>query len=135
VRPVVETGQAKIVSLPYSLTPCVTVEPAVGHTVGHAMLRLECEGATAFFVGDVVHHPVQVFRPELHLPGCDDLTVAIATRRTLFRRASTNGAILFPAHFAEPHHGRVENDGGEEFAFVAGGAPGTLEPTGPLSAP
>jgi glyoxylase-like metal-dependent hydrolase (beta-lactamase superfamily II) len=135
VRPVVEAGQAKIVALPYALSPCVTIEPAVGHTVGHAMLRLKSDGATAYFVGDVVHHPVQVFRPDLHLPGCDDLTAAIATRRTVFRRASENGAILFPAHFAEPHHGRVENDGDEEFAFVAGGAPGALEPTGSLSEP
>ena len=135
VRPVVEAGQAKIVSLPYALSPCVTVELAVGHTVGHAMLRLECDGATAWFVGDVVHHPVQVFRPELHLPGCDDLTAAIATRRSLFGRASANGAILFPAHFAAPHHGRVEVDTDEEFSFVAGGAPGSLEPAGSRSTP
>jgi glyoxylase-like metal-dependent hydrolase (beta-lactamase superfamily II) len=126
VRPVVEAGQAKIVSVPDALAPSVTVEPAVGHTVGHAMLRLESEGATAYFVGDTVHHPVQVFRPELHLPGCDDLTAAIATRRRVFRRVGNERALLFPAHFAEPHHGRVEMGGNEEFAFVPGGAPGAL---------
>ena len=131
VRPVVEAGQAKIVSLPYALSASVTVEPAVGHTVGHAMLHLESEGATAYFVGDVVHHPVQIFRPELHLPGCDDLAQAIGTRRAIFRRAHEQGALVFPAHFAEPHHGRVETDEREEFAFIAGGAPGALEPAGP----
>jgi glyoxylase-like metal-dependent hydrolase (beta-lactamase superfamily II) len=120
VRPIVEAGQAKIVSLPYVVSPSLTVEPAVGHTVGHAMLRLECEGATAYFVGDVVHHPVQVFRPDLHFPGCDDLTAAIATRRRLFRRVSEEGAIIFPAHFAAPHHGRVEMGDDEEFVFLPG---------------
>ena len=82
------------------------------------MLRLESNGETAFFVGDVVHHPVQIFRPELHLPGCDDLAAAIQTRRTFFERASVSGAAVFPAHFAEPHHGRIGLDHEEEFAFV-----------------
>ena len=121
VRPVVDAGQARMVSLPYAISPSLSVEPAAGHTVGHALLRLESEGVRADFVGDVVHHPVQVFRPELHLPGCDDLAMAIATRRAVFRRASDEGALLFPAHFAEPHHGRVAVDG-EEFVFLPGGA-------------
>jgi glyoxylase-like metal-dependent hydrolase (beta-lactamase superfamily II) len=125
VRPVVEAGQAAIVSAPHPISPSLSVELAPGHTVGHAMLRLVSDGARADFVGDVVHHPVQVFRPELHLPGCDDLAQAVATRRVVFRRASDVGALVFPAHFAAPHHGRIavgtEADG-EEFLFFAGGA-------------
>ena len=72
-----------------------------------------------------MHHPVQVFRPELHLPGCDDLVQAIATRRSVFRRASDDGALVFPAHFPEPHHGRITRGAhgdAEEFVFSAGGA-------------
>ena len=122
VRPVVEAGQAKIVSLPHAISPSLSIEPATGHTVGHAMLILASRGAVAHFVGDVLHHPCQVFRPQLHLPGCDDLAGAIATRRRLFRRASDERALVFPAHFPAPHHGRIEIGGGEEFAFIAGGA-------------
>ena len=125
VRPVVDAGQATIVSPPHEITPSVSIELAPGHTVGHSMLRLVSEGTCAYFVGDVVHHPVQVFRPELHLPGCDDLAQAVATRRAVFRRASDDRAFVFPAHFAAPHHGCVEVAGdadGEEFLFSPGGA-------------
>jgi len=125
VRPVVEAGQATIVATPHQLSPSLRIESAPGHTVGHAALRLESVGAVAWFVGDVVHHPVQVLRPELHLPGCDDLPQAIATRRTMFAAIRAEGALMFPAHFAEPHHGRIGDaptDGEEEFLFLAGGA-------------
>jgi glyoxylase-like metal-dependent hydrolase (beta-lactamase superfamily II) len=125
VRPVVDAGQAVIVSAPHGISPSLSIERAPGHTVGHCMLRLESDGARADFVGDVLHHPVQVFRPDLHLPGCDDLAQAVATRRAVFRRASEEGALVFPAHFAAPHHGRVEvgtTPDGDEFLFSAGGA-------------
>ena len=122
VLPVVEAGRAEIVSMPHAISPSLSIEPATGHTVGHAMLVLASGGALAYFLGDVLHHPCQVFRPELHLPGCDDLAEAIATRRTLFRRACDERALVFPAHFPAPHHGRIEVGGGEEFSFSAGGA-------------
>jgi glyoxylase-like metal-dependent hydrolase (beta-lactamase superfamily II) len=112
------------VSTPHQLSPSLTIESAPGHTVGHAVLRLDSEGTRAWFVGDVVHHPVQVFRPELHLPGCDDLAQAINTRRTVFGRIRDEGALMVPAHFGEPHHGRIahsESDD-EEFVFLPGGA-------------
>jgi glyoxylase-like metal-dependent hydrolase (beta-lactamase superfamily II) len=124
VRPVVESGQAMMVSAPHQLSPSLRIESTPGHTAGHAALLLDADGARAWFVGDVVHHPVQVFRPELHLPGCDDLPQAIATRRTVFGRVRDEGSLMFPAHFADPHHGRVAHaDGdGDEFAFLPGGA-------------
>lgn len=122
VRPIVEAGLAKVVSTPYVISPSLTIEPAPGHTMGHAMIRLESDGVIAYFSGDAFHHPVQLTRPELHLPGCDDLTAAIGTRRCLVRRALDEGAFLFPAHFPAPHYGRLTTDDGE-VCFVPGGAP------------
>jgi glyoxylase-like metal-dependent hydrolase (beta-lactamase superfamily II) len=122
VRPVVDARLSTIVSLPHAISPSLTIEAAPGHTVGHAMLQLTSGDQRAYFVGDVVHHPVQIFRPDLHLPGCDDLQQAIATRRTVFSRVCDEGALMFPAHFPAPHHGRVELDDRDEFAFVPGHA-------------
>jgi glyoxylase-like metal-dependent hydrolase (beta-lactamase superfamily II) len=121
VRPVVEAGQADIVSVPYAISPSLTVESAPGHTVGHAMLRLASDGGRAYFTGDAFHHPAQLTRPELHLPGCDDLETAIATRRALVQRVVDEGALVFPAHFPSPHHGRLAVDG-DEVRFIPGGA-------------
>ncbi|WP_238431136.1 MBL fold metallo-hydrolase [Frankia nepalensis] len=121
VRPVVEAGLAKVVSLPYQVSPSLTIESATGHTVGHAMLRLASEGMRAYFTGDAFHHPIQFSRPELHLPGCDDLASAIETRRRLVRRLRDEGAFVMPAHFPAPHYGRLGLDG-DEVRFLPGGA-------------
>jgi glyoxylase-like metal-dependent hydrolase (beta-lactamase superfamily II) len=120
VRPVVEAGLAKLVVPPHSVSPSLLIEPAPGHTVGHSILRLESEGNRAYFTGDVFHHPAQITRPELHLPGCDDLDQAIATRRSLTRRIHDERALLFPAHFGPPHYGRVDEDG-DDLVFITGG--------------
>jgi glyoxylase-like metal-dependent hydrolase (beta-lactamase superfamily II) len=121
VRPVTEAGQAHIISIPHQVSPSLTIQPAPGHTVGHAMLHLESDGVQAYFTGDAFHHPLQLTRPELHLPGCDDLETAIATRKDLVQRVLDQGAFVFPAHFPEPHYGRLGTDG-DEVCFLPGGA-------------
>lgn len=108
VRPVVAAGQARIITPPFVVSDSLTVETAPGHTAGHALLRLESRDERAYFTGDAFHHPVQVERPELCLPGCDDPTQAVATRRALVSRLERERAYLFPAHFPAPHYGRVE---------------------------
>jgi glyoxylase-like metal-dependent hydrolase (beta-lactamase superfamily II) len=123
VRPVVQAGQARLVTAPYRVSPGLRVEAAPGHTDGHALLRLDSGGERAYFTGDVFHHPAQVTRPELRLPGCDDPGRAIVTRRWLTARLHAERAYLFPAHFAAPHYGLVERDG-DDFMFVPGAAPG-----------
>jgi glyoxylase-like metal-dependent hydrolase (beta-lactamase superfamily II) len=125
VRPVVDAGQARIVSLPHAIARSLSLEAAPGHTLGHSLLRLASDAVRAYFTGDVFHHPAQVTRPELHLPGCDDLGTAIATRRELVRRILAERALLFPAHFPAPHYGTLERDA-DEIVFVPGGAAGSL---------
>lgn len=124
VGPVAAAGQARIVTPPFAVSGSLTIETAPGHTAGHALLRLESLDDRAYFTGDAFHHPVQVERPELCLPGCDDPTQAVATRRALLSRLHRERAYLFPAHFAAPHYGRVQRQG-EGFTFVPA-APGTL---------
>jgi glyoxylase-like metal-dependent hydrolase (beta-lactamase superfamily II) len=121
VRPIVEAGQARIISNPYRVSPSLTIEAAPGHTVGHSLLRLVSGSVNAFFTGDASHHPIQFTRPELHLPGCDDLETAITTRKRLVQRVLDEESFVFPAHFPAPHYGRLAIDG-DEVAFVAGGA-------------
>ena len=125
VRPVVDAGQARIVSVPHVISSSLTIEFAPGHTTGHSMLRLDSDGALAYFTGDAFHHPAQMTRPEYHLPGCDDLALAVKTREALVQRIHDEGAYVFPAHFSEPHYGSVTVDD-REFVFVPGGASGTL---------
>ena len=121
VRPVVEVGQAQLISIPYQVSESLTIEAAPGHTVGHSLLRLVSSGAKAYFTGDAFHHPVQMTRPDSHLPGCDNLDAAIKTRKLLIQRILEEGAFIFPAHFPDPHYGRLAR-AADEVAFVPGGA-------------
>jgi glyoxylase-like metal-dependent hydrolase (beta-lactamase superfamily II) len=127
VLPVAQAGQARLITPPYPISPSLTIEAAPGHTDGHALLRLDSGGQRAYFTGDAFHHPAQVTRPELRLPGCDDPALAIATRRTLTARLHAERAYLFPAHFAAPHYGLVERDGGD-FAFLPAPDRGPVSP-------
>jgi len=129
VQPVVDAGQARLVTAPHAISQSLSIEFAPGHTTGHSMLRLESNGARAYFTGDVFHHPAQITRCELHLPGCDDLPLAIATRQALVRRIYEEHALLLPAHFSDPHYGSLGVDG-DEVVFLPSGAPGSLAAPG-----
>jgi glyoxylase-like metal-dependent hydrolase (beta-lactamase superfamily II) len=112
-----ELDEAAIITPPFAVSASLTIEAAPGHTAGHALLRLESLGERAYFTGDAFHHPVQVERPELCLPGCDNPTQAVATRRALLSRLHSERAYLFPAHFAAPHFGHVQRQD-DGFSFV-----------------
>ena len=64
VLPIVEAGQAIIVEDTHQIDDGMWLEPAPGHTPGHVMLNLKSGGETALMSGDVIHHPLQLIRPE-----------------------------------------------------------------------
>jgi hypothetical protein len=72
---------------------------------------LVSNGERAYFTGDALHDPVQVTRPELHLPGCDDPKPPLPPAGPLLRRINDEGALLFPARFSWPHYGHLAADG------------------------
>ena len=112
VLPVMEAGLADLVSDRHRISSSLEIEPAYGHTLGHSMLHLASKRQEAYFTGDVFHHPLQILYPQLHLPGCDDLPMAIETRRRVAHLCAANGALLIPAHFASPHVGYIRSQEG-----------------------
>ncbi|CAN7546731.1 MBL fold metallo-hydrolase [Phenylobacterium sp. LjRoot219] len=125
IQPIVEAGLADLVMDRHRVTPSLEIEPAHGHTLGHAMLSLQSEAQEAYFTGDVFHHPLQLIRPELQFGDCDDLAQAIETRRRLVARGLEREALIIPAHLPFPHAGRLRRDG-ETLVFApATGATGS----------
>lgn len=120
VLPIIEAGLADLVTDTHTVTPNITIEPAYGHTYGHSILRIVTGDKQALFTGDVFHHPLQTLRPECHLPGCDDLESAIATRYAIRERCALTGALILPAHFSAPHAGYVEHLDGKYFFKALG---------------
>jgi len=107
VQPIFEAGLAQMIEDGHELTRSLTALSAPGHTAGHSILHLHSQEHHAFFTGDVFHHPLQVPYPELHMPGDDDLTAAIRTRRHVISLCLEYRALVLPAHFPRPYAGYV----------------------------
>jgi len=49
-----------------ALTESISVEPTVGHSWGHQIVRIESLGDVAIYLGHLVIHPLQIARPGVH---------------------------------------------------------------------
>lgn len=78
----------------------LVLAPAPGHTPGSSVLRVASRGERAVFVGDLLHSPVQILRPECSSCFCLDPRQAAGTRRRELERAADERALVIPAHFA-----------------------------------
>ena len=85
-----------------------TVQLAPGHTPGNAMLKLQTPSRQALFVGDVIHHPIQVYHPELSSVACLDPEASRQSRLRMLEHCCEHHALMLPAHFAAPHGGHIE---------------------------
>jgi len=124
VLPVVRAGQAQLLEdSVHALDGLLSIEPAPGHTPGHVVLKLVDDHAGALFCGDVLHHPVQVVRPDWVNGFDQNPQQAVETRMKVLAWCADEKALLFPTHFAAPHVAAIHREGdGFELEF----APATL---------
>lgn len=107
VLPVVEAGQSVLVESDHQMEDGIWLEPAPGHTPGNIVINLRSGDDTAVLSGDVIHHPLQLVRPEWSSRACEDRVQSAATRRALLERLADTDTLLAPAHFASPSMGHV----------------------------
>jgi glyoxylase-like metal-dependent hydrolase (beta-lactamase superfamily II) len=121
VLPVVERGQAEMVSMSHRVESGVYLEPAVGHTPGTVLIHAEDDGEHGVFCGDIIHHPIQFAYPAMHTSYCEDPAQSARTRVALCERYADTPTRLFTAHFPAPSTGRILRDGRAfRFASVPG---------------
>jgi glyoxylase-like metal-dependent hydrolase (beta-lactamase superfamily II) len=58
-------------------------------------------------LGDIIHHPIQLVRPDIPFFADENPAEACATRQHLLAQCADNDAVLYPAHFPDPPAGRV----------------------------
>lgn len=122
IAPIVEAGLADLVMDHHRISPSLAIEPAPGHTLGHALLRLEQGGEEACFSGDCFHHPLQLIDPGIQFGDCDDRTAATATRRRLAQDWLERETLIIPAHLPAPHAGRLTRKHGRVVFTAASGS-------------
>jgi glyoxylase-like metal-dependent hydrolase (beta-lactamase superfamily II) len=119
VLPVVDSGQAEIIDSDGAIGNGLILRATPGHSVGHVAIELGDRGQKGIFSGDIMHQPLQVFRPDWNSAFCDNAEQARASRRWLLEHAAEERAPVFTAHFAESSVGQVTRRGdGFDWRFV-----------------
>ncbi|MCZ7658797.1 MAG: MBL fold metallo-hydrolase [Xanthobacteraceae bacterium] len=111
VQPVVDAGKVETVAAGDEILPGVSFEAIPGHTLGQLAVRLESQGASALFTGDVFHQPMQIVRPSWNSRFCEHQEIARATRARVLDENADTGTVIFPSHFGAPHAGTVRRHG------------------------
>jgi glyoxylase-like metal-dependent hydrolase (beta-lactamase superfamily II) len=114
VLPILEAKQDLVVEGYHSLGDDLLIEPVPGHSPGHVLLKLlGQDGTEALFIGDVMHHPMQIYEVDWSSAFCSDPVEARRSRRRVLEHCAANGSTLCPAHFGAPHYGHIREKGGK----------------------
>lgn len=112
VVPIVEAGLAREITVDGSQAEeGFFFLPSPGHSIDHASIGFRSEGEYALFWGDVLHHPLQIARPDWNSAYCEFPQAATASRHWALNHAAETGALVLTTHFAETSAGRVRRDG------------------------
>jgi len=111
VLPVVASGQADIIDGNGEIGNGLVLHSTPGHSPGHVAIEFAGRRRRGLFSGDIMHQPLQVFRPDWNSSFCDDPEKARASRRWLLEYAADERATVFTAHFAGSSAGRVTRRG------------------------
>ena len=103
VQPILDKGLAECVHDGFRVAPGMVLHSAPGHTPGHMLLEVTEGDDVALFTGDILHHPMQVLRPDWNSVYCEDRAQAAATRQRVLERAARMRARIVPAHFGGSH--------------------------------
>jgi glyoxylase-like metal-dependent hydrolase (beta-lactamase superfamily II) len=110
VQPIIDAGLAQFVSDGDEVGPGLVLRSAPGHTPGHMLLDVTSGADRALFVGDIMHHPMQIYRPDWNSVYCEDSDHARDSRRRVLELASQSRARVVPAHFGGLHSVFVDRD-------------------------
>lgn len=109
VQPVFDAGLAQLVESDHLIAEGIFFEPTPGHTPGHCSVRLCSGDDEAVITGDMMHHPVQIARPEICSTADSDQSAAHATRLAALERWN-DGRLIIGTHFAGRTAGRLTED-------------------------
>lgn len=108
VLPVIAAGQDELVGSDHMLGDHVSLLPTPGHTPGHVSVHIEDQGHKAVITGDVMHSPVQCYRPDLRFLYDHDPAQAVETRRSFLASTCEAGNTVLGSHFPLPSLGTIQ---------------------------
>jgi glyoxylase-like metal-dependent hydrolase (beta-lactamase superfamily II) len=121
VLPIMRAAKAILVADDYEIDHGISLEPCHGHTPGHVVVNVTSNGKKGVFIGDAIHHPIQLLFPDLSTRADSDQDAARLSRRTLIEKHADTGNLVLPHHFSAPSSGTIERAGaGFRLSFIEG---------------
>ena len=111
IQPVLDAGLADEVSAEADLGHGLRLVSTPGHTPGHVSLDISAGAEPITITGDLVHHPMQLARPDIAEVADHDADLARRTRTDFFDHHAREGTLLAGTHFPGEPMGRAERDG------------------------
>jgi glyoxylase-like metal-dependent hydrolase (beta-lactamase superfamily II) len=111
ILPVAEAGLIDRVASDHEIMSGIRLRHAPGHTPGNIVIDLDDGKQSAVLSGDVIHHPVQIERPEWSSHFDKDPIEARQTRLQLLERLADTDTWVMGAHFAAPTALRIARNG------------------------
>jgi glyoxylase-like metal-dependent hydrolase (beta-lactamase superfamily II) len=108
VAPVIDAGLADIVAADTDLGAGLRLFSTPGHTPGHASLELRAGSKRFVISGDLMHHPVQLARPDWAEIGDWDAALARETRNAFLDEQCASATPVAGTHFPTRPVGHVE---------------------------
>lgn len=118
VQPIVDAGLALwFEDDVHGLLAGLAVHKTRGHSHDHLSFSLQSRGQYGLFSGDVMHHPIQVARPQWNSVFCEFPDAALQSRRWALDYAADHQALFFSSHFADTSVGVITRSG-EQFQWL-----------------
>ena len=111
VLPIMRAEKAILVQDDFELDHGISLEPCHGHSPGHVVINVQSNDRRGAFIGDVLHHPIQLMYPDLSTIADYDMDASRTSRRALIEKHTDTGAIIMPQHFASPSCGTIKRSG------------------------
>lgn len=92
-------GLLELIAGERAVAPGVTIIPTPGETPGHQIVRIQSDGATAYVLGDLIHHAVEIEHPDWMVKWANPATM-LASRQRLMAAALPENALLIAAHIS-----------------------------------
>ena len=110
VLPVKRAEQAVLVDDDFEMEKGLWLEPCPGHSPGLVLINVEHGGKRGVFVGDAIHHQLQLLYPHLSCRADADMALSAVNRRAFMEKHADSDTLVLPAHFPMPTAGRIVRD-------------------------
>jgi glyoxylase-like metal-dependent hydrolase (beta-lactamase superfamily II) len=116
LRPVERAGRLRLVKGDHEVAPGVTLLHTAGETAGHQVVRIETGDRPVYWLGDLVHLPIEFQELDWTYPNRDPEIVRDGRIRIL-TEAAASGATVVYAHGRFPAWGAVQQVSADRFRW------------------